>query len=205
MTEPSHPYGLTEHMEEDEPSTQSIPPWVSLEYQQIRSLVGPGHTVRFTHLSRTSVDALQKLWPASTEPATSNVATTQVTEVGVLELMKANNIPLEKVCLLDPKATQGLSPEDGDGRFEWFLFGGILGDDPPRDRTSELRVLGFPSRHLDSVQMTTDTADFPTIRFNAKESVEMPFRYIKDAAGEPIMPPGMRQLLKDDLDKGFDF
>ncbi|KIO33196.1 hypothetical protein M407DRAFT_241179 [Tulasnella calospora MUT 4182] len=216
---------VIEHMEEDEPSTHSIPPWVSLEYQQIRSLVGPGNTVRFTHLSRTSVDALQKLWPSSAEQATSNVATTQVTEVGVLELMKANNIPLEKVCLLDPKATQGLSPEDGDGRFEWFLFGGILGDDPPRDRTSELRVLGFPSRHLDSVQMTTDTAvgvtkrvvvdktplnaipytDFPTIRFNAKESVEMPFRYIKDASGEPIMPPGMRQLLKDDLDKGFDF
>jgi ribosome biogenesis SPOUT family RNA methylase Rps3 len=33
-----------------------------------------------------------------------------------------------------------------------------LGDDPPRDRTAELRVLGFPSRHLGPVQMTTDTA-----------------------------------------------
>ena len=33
-----------------------------------------------------------------------------------------------------------------------------LGDDPPRDRTAELRVLGFPRRHLGSVQMTTDTA-----------------------------------------------
>jgi hypothetical protein len=32
------------------------------------------------------------------------------------------------------------------------------GDDPPRDRTSALRVHGFPSRHLGSVQMTTDTA-----------------------------------------------
>ncbi|KAG8948175.1 hypothetical protein FRC04_009974 [Tulasnella sp. 424] len=149
---------VIEHMEEDEPSTQSIPPWVSLEYQQIRSLVGPDNTVRFTHLSSTSVNALQKLWASSTEQSNSNSATTQVTEIGVLDLMKSNNIPLEKVCLLDPKATQGLSPEDGDGRFEWFLFGGILGDDPPRDRTSELRVLGFPSRHLDSVQMTTDTA-----------------------------------------------
>jgi ribosome biogenesis SPOUT family RNA methylase Rps3 len=33
-----------------------------------------------------------------------------------------------------------------------------IGDDPPRDRTSELRKLGFPTRHLGSVQMTTDTA-----------------------------------------------
>lgn len=32
------------------------------------------------------------------------------------------------------------------------------GDDPPRDRTAELRVLGFPTRHLGPVQMTTDTA-----------------------------------------------
>ncbi|KAG8743276.1 hypothetical protein FRC10_012239 [Ceratobasidium sp. 414] len=91
-----------------------------------------------------------------------------------------------------------------------------LGDDPPRDRTSELRVLGFPSRHLGSIQMTTDTAlgvtkrvvvdrrqleslpyvDHPTIRFNAKESVEMPFRYIAHPNGEPVLPEGMKELLK---------
>lgn len=32
------------------------------------------------------------------------------------------------------------------------------GDDPPRDRTAELRVMGFPARHLGPTQMTTDTA-----------------------------------------------
>ena len=32
------------------------------------------------------------------------------------------------------------------------------GDDPPRDRTAQLRSLGFPTRHLGPVQMTTDTA-----------------------------------------------
>lgn len=36
-----------------------------------------------------------------------------------------------RVCLLDPKATKDLEPEDGDV-FDVFLFGGILGDDPPR-------------------------------------------------------------------------
>ena len=36
--------------------------------------------------------------------------------------------------------------------------GNTVGDDPPRDRTAELRKLGFPTRHLGSVQMTTDTA-----------------------------------------------
>jgi hypothetical protein len=33
-----------------------------------------------------------------------------------------------------------------------------VGDDPPRDRTAELRARGFPTRHLGTVQMTTDTA-----------------------------------------------
>ena len=43
--------------------------------------------------------------------------------MGVLDLMKASGVLLDKVCLLDPKAEKALSPEDGDGRFQWFLFG----------------------------------------------------------------------------------
>ena len=62
-----------------------------------------------------------------------------------------------KVCLLDPKAEKDLSPKDGE-LFDAFLFGGILGDDPPRDRTGDLRKLGFPGRRLGPEQMTTDTA-----------------------------------------------
>jgi ribosome biogenesis SPOUT family RNA methylase Rps3 len=37
----------------------------------------------------------------------------------------------DRVCLLDPSAKKELSPEDGE-TFDIFLFGGILGDDPPR-------------------------------------------------------------------------
>ncbi|EGX93776.1 DUF431 domain protein [Cordyceps militaris CM01] len=103
-----------------------------------------------------------------------------------------------QVCLLDPAASKDLSPEDGDS-FNVFLFGGILGDDPPRDRTSELRKKGFAGRRLGAKQMTTDTAvrvtrivvqdkialdkidyvDFPELKFNKYESTEMPFRYVK--------------------------
>ena len=36
-----------------------------------------------------------------------------------------------KVCLLDPKAEKELNPSDGE-LFDVFLFGGILGDNPPR-------------------------------------------------------------------------
>jgi len=46
--------------------------------------------------------------------------------------------------------------------------------------------------------------DYPTIVFNPKESVEMPFRYIADG-DEPRLPQGMRELLHEDLNKSFDF
>lgn len=62
-----------------------------------------------------------------------------------------------QICLLDPAAEQELVPGDAE-KFEIFLFGGILGDDPPRDRTSELRKKGFEGRRLGPKQMTTDTA-----------------------------------------------
>ncbi|KAE9378017.1 DUF431-domain-containing protein [Stipitochalara longipes BDJ] len=127
-----------------------------------------------------------------------------------------------RVCLLDPSATKELSPDDGD-IFDVFLFGGILGDDPPRDRTSELRKKGFEGRRLGPKQMTTDTAvrvtrlvvqekipldkipyvDYPELRINKNESTEMPFRYVKGVNGVSIMPEGMLDLIKKDSEKGF--
>ncbi|KAK4496243.1 hypothetical protein PRZ48_012223 [Zasmidium cellare] len=136
----------------------------------------------------------------------------------------------QKVCLLDPKAEKDLSPEDGE-LFEAFLFGGILGDDPPRDRTGDLRKLGFPGRRLGPEQMTTDTAvrttrivvqegreldeieyvdrpdfDVPSQpngdgKAGPAETVSMPFKYVKGTDGKPILPKGMLELLASDADK----
>ncbi|RDA94642.1 hypothetical protein CP533_2491 [Ophiocordyceps camponoti-saundersi (nom. inval.)] len=117
---------------------------------------------------------------------------------GVEELYAADK---SRVCLLDPAAGRDLSPDDGDS-FRVFLFGGIL------DRTSELRNKGFEGRRLGPKQMTTDTAvrvtrmvvqdrialsdipfiDFPELKLNDHESTEMPFRYVVDEQGKPIMP-----------------
>ncbi|KAF5325451.1 hypothetical protein D9619_009971 [Psilocybe cf. subviscida] len=212
---------VIEHMEEDDESSKTIPPWVELEYAHMRMLAGPDARVMFTSLSKASCDFIDASFGSK---AGTNLAAFSCHREGIMERMQAEGISLDKVCLLDPKAESELSPEDGDGRFQWFLFGGILGDDPPRDRTSELRVRGFPSRRLGPVQMTTDTAlgvtkivvddgvpldkipfiDHPTIKFNAKESVEMPFRYIAEG-GEPKLPPGMKKHLHEDMNKGFDF
>ncbi|KAI9430394.1 hypothetical protein H4582DRAFT_2018239 [Lactarius indigo] len=50
-------------------------------------------------------------------------------EQGVLALMQTCGIARQRVC-----------------------------EEPPRDRTAELRALGFPTRYLGPVQTTTDTA-----------------------------------------------
>ncbi|KAJ7507083.1 hypothetical protein B0H11DRAFT_2318430 [Mycena galericulata] len=209
-------------MEDDDETAKAIPPWVELEYAHMRMLAGPSARIHFTHLSKASSASLSSVFTPQPPFAEANCHQTGVLHLIEQQLGGAGS--LQKVCLLDPKAELPLSPEDGDGRFAWFLFGGILGDDPPRDRTSELRAMGFPTRHLGPVQMTTDTAlgvtklvvddkipldeipyvNFPTIVFNPKESVEMPFRYIADS-GQPKLPPGMRALLHEDLNKSFDF
>ncbi|KAG2159503.1 SAM-dependent RNA methyltransferase [Suillus bovinus] len=211
---------VIEHMEEDEITPKSLPPWVELEYAHMIMLAGKNGRVEFTHLSHNSCSLLDTRLASINEPT---AASYHVHTQSVMELLEKNNIPITRVCLLDPKAQTVLAPEDAK-TFDHFLFGGILGDDPPRDRTSELRQLGFPSRHLGPMQMTTDTAlgvtkrvvddkvqlnaipyvDYPTITFNAKESVEMPFRYIANGK-EPVLPPGMRELLHEDLNKSVIF
>lgn len=200
---------------------------------------GASSRVIFANLSDVGteglINALNARTPQPVARALKSTASTPPAELArpdgctctmlpVLELMSAERISLSEVCLLDPRAETVLAPADAK-RFRWFLFGGILGDDPPQDRTAELRKFGFPSRHLGPVQMTTDTAvavtkrvvedgveldslpwaNRPTITFGPRESVEMPFRYLTDDAGQPIMPQGMRELIHKDMDRSFEF
>ncbi|WWD21982.1 hypothetical protein CI109_106470 [Kwoniella shandongensis] len=207
---------VIEHMEDDDENTKALPEWVKLEYSHMLSLVGPSSSVHFTSLSSTSIP------PLTTHLSSSKAhPTTQP----ILSLLPTLNPAIDpsRVCLLDPRAPKVLAPGDAE-LFDVFLYGGILGDDPPRDRTGELRKLGFEGRHLGEKQMTTDTAvgvtkivvedgvpldkipytDFPTITFNKYESIEMPFRYVADDKGEPILPPGMKEHLKADLNRSID-
>lgn len=222
------------------------------------TLVGPGSTVHFTSLSTASLESLrQELSSSSSSPQ----ADFELHTASITTLAAQRGIALASICLLDPRAEYCLHASDtgqypapsdqtaeqsqaAKGSFQYFLYGGILGDDPPRDRTSSLRALGFPGRHLCKVQMTTDTAlgvtrrvvedgkgmgaeettsrgqgpngllewvEFPELKFGRGESVSMPFRYMKDETRskegqpEPLMPPGMRELIHKDFDRGFEF
>lgn len=84
----------------------------------MKLLAGASARVLFTHLSPRSRASLQEKLGSLSRPAASSEVYTQ----SILELLKDQDIPLSKVCLLDPKAERKLQPEDG-LEFEWFLFG----------------------------------------------------------------------------------
>ncbi|KAK9774463.1 putative Protein arginine N-methyltransferase SFM1 [Seiridium cardinale] len=190
--------------------------------------LGPWSELEYLAIARESAEA-KATFLLSSLPKDFNVPEELAKEPafkaehrGVEEMYPEGN-GKERVCLLDPSAEKDLNPDDK-GEFDCFLFGGILGDDPPRDRTSELRKKGFTGRRLGPVQMTTDTAvrvtrmvieeqytlskipylDHPDLKFSEHESTQMPFRYVKDKDGKPIMPEGMVDLIKKDADKSID-
>ncbi|KAL2915686.1 hypothetical protein HK105_204871 [Polyrhizophydium stewartii] len=185
---------VVEHLEEE------IEGWSELEYRNMLANVGHGN-LWLSHVS----ESVARNPPASLAGAVVSTNSIQTWE----------GVDLSRVLLADPAATQPLSPEDA-GNYDYILFGGILGDDPPRDRTKELRVMGFATRHLGKEQMTTDTAvlvsqivlekgvpldqidyvDRPEIKLGRRETVIMPFRYIRLPDGQPRLPPGMLEHLK---------
>ena len=86
----------------------------------MRTFAGASATVHFTHLSPGSCSTLSTLFAQDEIGVRADAYAHQKS---VTQLMEEKGISLDKVCLLDPKAEKELSPEDGDGRFEWFLFG----------------------------------------------------------------------------------
>lgn len=104
----------TEHMESDE-SDGSFPPWVSLEYSQMLLLAAPSNVI-FSSLSPASVDSLKELLEKKGAKAASYRNETK----SVRELMEAEGVPLERVCLLDPRAEKEIGTDDRES-FDWFL------------------------------------------------------------------------------------
>ncbi|CAI5756542.1 unnamed protein product [Candida verbasci] len=198
---------IIEHMEE------GFSEWVILEYSQIIRDVGKENLILTSLPSNTSEkDIPQKLLDLGLQWTTKEC----------VEL--DGGLDKDKVCLLDPAAETDLILSDGE-KFEYFVFGGILGQHPRIDRTGILRKkYGFHGRRLGNLQMTTDTAirttqyiiskklpfediqfiDYPQINFNKYESTEMPFRYIVNENNEPILPEGMLNLIKHDAEQSID-
>jgi len=132
----------------------------------------------------------------------------------------SENITRKKICVLDPNAKQILTTSDKN-KFDYLVFGGIMGDYPPKKRTkgfcTKMREKGikFETRNMGKEQMSTDTAvlvakmimdgkKFNEIKFkdtiiidiNDCEEVELPFRYVLKNE-KPILAPGLVKHLKE--------
>jgi ribosome biogenesis SPOUT family RNA methylase Rps3 len=125
------------------------------------------------------------------------------------------DLRFEKACVLDPEAKQTLAPEIAK-KYNYFIFGGILGDDPPRERTKEelTRFLSYPAYNLGKDQMSTDTAVIVTklicdgknlsdlkfqesieIKISEFEEVHLPYKYLI-INNKPLLAPGIADMLK---------
>ena len=96
--------------------------------------LGPWSELEYLTIARESHEAgakfcLSSVPPSLELPATLKAAPGFTADGQSVEVLYAQD--KSRVCLLDPSATKELSPEDGSA-FDVFLFGGILGDDPPR-------------------------------------------------------------------------
>jgi len=179
---------IIEHLEDD------VHDWCLLEYRHMSKVVGPTN-----------------LWFTNVQKGGEKLA-----GLGKVVAESVTTLGLKNICLLDLVAPRELQAVDGK-EFEYFVFGGILGDHPPRGRTRKLReTLQAPTRHLGDRQMSTDTAvlvtkmilegtplanisfvDDITIPTGEGEEVQLPYRYVlKD--GMPVLPEGMIEHLKKD-------
>ena len=118
-------------------------PWSSLEYQAIAKECSEAG-------SRVCLSSIPKL--LDIPPELHSMKSLLMEHRSVEEIYERDR---QRVCLLDPAAKQELMPEDGDA-FDIFLFGGILGDDPPRGTirqlTKELSGLTSPRQNLGTPQ-----------------------------------------------------
>lgn len=171
--------------------------WCIIEYKHISKLVGRKN-VWFTNVK---------------EPGKLR-AYGKVSKKSVKELA-----PMD-ACVLDPDVKETLTPKEAK-TFKHFIFGGILGDYPPRKRTKKDLtpfVAGVP-RNLGKRQMSTDNAvlavkliksgiPFGNIKFRQgieikmgkHLSVKLPYRYVMQH-GKPNISEELVAFIKKR--KGF--
>ncbi len=179
--------------------------WCKFEYENISKIVGKTNLL-FTNVKRKNkfLESIGK-----------------VEKNRIFEL----NLDEKRFCILDPDAKEILTPED-EKRFDYFIFGGILGDDPPRKRTGPELSSFIPNaekRHIGDRQMSTDNAvlttklilegkkfedinfvDSPELEMGKFRFLELPYRYINVGTKEkpiPQMSKRLFQFLKNK--KGF--
>ncbi|MBD3259428.1 hypothetical protein GF371_02230 [Candidatus Woesearchaeota archaeon] len=189
---------IIEHLDED------LSQWSMWEYEQISKTVGKENLI-FSNLhsikNKQNLEKLKDLGETKEEP-----------------INELKQIDPKRACLLDPSAERTLCPEDAD-KFDFLIFGGILGDNPPQKRTEKLlspRLPGIQKRNLGDMQMSTDNAvktakmivedgipfdkiefiDNYELKITEKESVVLPYRYLFED-NKPFMHKKLLKYLRE--------
>lgn len=164
------PVYIIEHLE------PKVFKWCLIEYKNISKIVRK-ENLWFTNVKRKNKN-LEKLGKVFKE--------------------SVSKLNLKNACILDPETNKTLSPNEAK-KFDYFIFGGILGDYPPRKRTTpELtsKIKNAEVRNIGKKQFSTDNAvlvtkeivkgtsiekmkfvDKLTIDINDIESIELPYSY----------------------------
>jgi ribosome biogenesis SPOUT family RNA methylase Rps3 len=168
--------------------------WCFIEYENISKLVGKDN-LWFTNIK-------------------NKVDSEKLKNLGRVFSQSIREIKLKGACVLDPESSELLKPDDN---FNYYVFGGILGDYPPRKRTGpELtKFLGWAeTRNIGKEQMSTDNAvftvkkitegvNFANLKFLDKvsvklgkfEFVDLPYRY-NLVNGKPFMSKKIIDYMK---------
>ncbi len=173
-------------------------PWCLLEYRHISQVLGKSNVI-FTNVQKKDVEKLKPYGTVYTE--------------------SVKQLKFVKVCVLDPFAKETLAPADAP-QFDYYLFGGILGNYPMERRTEKeltVHLKQFSARNIGDKQMSTDTAvvvvhnivdekiPLSAMRFADELEVELeegyskilPYRYLIEN-GKPVLPEGLIEYLKEE-------
>ena len=157
--------------------------WCLIEYEHISKIAGKNNTI-FTNIDKKHKNKLKKY--------------------GTVYENRISELNFRDICVLSQYSKITLTTNDKN-KFKYFVFGGILGDNPARKRTNNIidslrkNKINFEERNLGEKQMPTDVAVFVTkkildggkfndfkfideveIEINENESVTLPFRYVVD-------------------------
>src|SRR3989338_4746664 len=169
--------------------------WCMVEYTHISEIVGKEHLI-FTNIKKE--EEKKKL-----------------EKIGSVEQKSVKELSLKRVCILDPAASKTLESRDKQ-TFDYLVFGGILGDWPPQQRTKKdlSEKMNAEHRNLGEEQMSTNTAvyvakkimdgkkfsDFEFIEelvipIEEGEEISLPFRFVVEN-GKPILAKGYIEFVK---------
>jgi ribosome biogenesis SPOUT family RNA methylase Rps3 len=170
--------------------------WCFIEYKHISEVVGRNNLI-FTNI-KNEKDA-EKL-----------------ESFGKVIKNSVKELNLKNVCVLDPESEETLTNEKTKN-LEYFVFGGILGDYPPKKRTKEELTKFLKNASVFNIgkkQMATDNAvyvvneiikgkNLQDLSFKYKieipikqgESVEMPYNYVL-VDEKPLMSKELLEHIK---------